>query len=225
MASMPDESIERKILRQDLFYRIGVVQLRLPPLRERMSDILPLTLHFVNTHSANLGIEPPLLAPEVMAAFFSYDFPGNVRELEHIIEASLNILNGASCITIEHIKKTYSGLSKQIKNMQHTTINDISEIHFNNIPQTIRGSNFNVVPKFIDKLDNQNTGQTNVDHTYSIFEKRKGLEIEDMQYALTKAGGRITTAAKLLGLSSQFLHYKLKKYGIDPKRFIPKRLI
>ena len=75
--------------RQDLFYRINVLQLALPPLRERGKDILHLAEHLLNTQVERLGKTPMRLSPRAIQAITTYQWPGNVRELEHAIERAV----------------------------------------------------------------------------------------------------------------------------------------
>jgi len=75
--------VERKQFREDLFYRLSGVDLRIPPLRERRDDILALTHHFLARHSAYGSLR---LSPEAADALAAYDWPGNVRELERVVE-------------------------------------------------------------------------------------------------------------------------------------------
>ncbi|HYO65356.1 MAG TPA: sigma-54-dependent Fis family transcriptional regulator, partial [Archangium sp.] len=74
--------------REDLYYRLQVVPVRVPPLRERREDIIALAHHFVNQLSPE-GREPPQLGPDALAALVAYTWPGNVRELRNVIERSL----------------------------------------------------------------------------------------------------------------------------------------
>jgi DNA-binding NtrC family response regulator len=71
--------------RQDLFYRLSVVPLSLPPLRERREDIPLLARHFLEKYAAQEGVEVPDLSSRLMREFLEYDWPGNVRELENVI--------------------------------------------------------------------------------------------------------------------------------------------
>lgn len=75
--------------REDLFYRLKVVSLHLPPLRERMEDVAPLAEHFLQKHGPRLGREGIRLTPEAMESLLSHDWPGNVRELENRIQQAL----------------------------------------------------------------------------------------------------------------------------------------
>ncbi len=72
--------------RADLFYRLNVVPIRVPPLRERKDDIVPLVGHFLKKSALRHGKRAAGAAPEAMSAFISYDWPGNIRELENTIE-------------------------------------------------------------------------------------------------------------------------------------------
>lgn len=75
--------------RDDLYYRLAVVSIRLPPLRERANDIPLLVHHFLAKHSARMGRPVPSVAREVYSAFNLYNWPGNIRELENVIERAL----------------------------------------------------------------------------------------------------------------------------------------
>ncbi len=80
--------------RGDLFYRLNVFTIDLPPLRERMEDVPLLIEHFVAKHAAKLGIRPPRLTPAAMKCLMAYSWPGNVRELENCIERGLVLSEG-----------------------------------------------------------------------------------------------------------------------------------
>ncbi len=75
--------------REDLYYRLNVIQLELPPLRERMEDLPLLVHHFVEKYADELGKPVRGLEPEAMDLLAHYEFPGNVRELENVIERSV----------------------------------------------------------------------------------------------------------------------------------------
>jgi DNA-binding NtrC family response regulator len=75
--------------RADLFYRLNVITMNLPPLRERPGDVLPLTRHFVSVYSRRLNVNPPTLAPEAARTLQQHPWPGNVRELENVVHAAV----------------------------------------------------------------------------------------------------------------------------------------
>src|SRR4051812_22056340 len=89
--------------REDLFYRLNVVPVRLPPLRERREDIPELVSHFLARYAAERRTAPPRISEEAMAALQAHDWPGNVRQLRNIIERTLILAPGdrASCIEVD----------------------------------------------------------------------------------------------------------------------------
>jgi two-component system response regulator AtoC len=88
------EEVRAGRFRDDLFYRINVVRLHLPPLRARTEDIPVLADHFLRAHAARFGIEDPLLPREVLPTLAKYPWPGNVRELENVMERALVLSGG-----------------------------------------------------------------------------------------------------------------------------------
>lgn len=77
------------VFRADLYYRISVAIVRIPPLRERLGDIAPLTSHFANKLASHHGIPAPNIDSSVLLRFMTYDWPGNVRELMNAVERIL----------------------------------------------------------------------------------------------------------------------------------------
>ncbi|MFS0646462.1 sigma-54 interaction domain-containing protein [Siminovitchia sp. 179-K 8D1 HS] len=94
--------VEEKTLRADLYYRLNVIQLQIPPLRERKEDIPLLVDHFIQKYNSLFGKRVTSVSDKVLKWFTAYPWPGNVRELEHAIESSMNMMDG-DIITWEHI--------------------------------------------------------------------------------------------------------------------------
>lgn len=89
------EAVRGRQFREDLYYRLAVVPVELPPLRERRVDILPLAQHFIRKYNAENNRQvSETLSPEVLALLEAHPFPGNVRELENIIERAIVIAPG-----------------------------------------------------------------------------------------------------------------------------------
>lgn len=88
----PLEAIEKGLLRKDLYYRLGVINITIPALRDRKSDILPLSKAFITENNRKLLKNVRTLAPETLTLFQLYDWPGNVRELQHALEYAMNII-------------------------------------------------------------------------------------------------------------------------------------
>ncbi|MCI0655286.1 MAG: sigma-54 dependent transcriptional regulator [Methylococcaceae bacterium] len=83
------ELVDQGVFRQDLYYRINVIELSVPPLRERIGDIATLSEHILNKLSGQTGLPVTELSPDALSALQAYNFPGNVRELENILERSM----------------------------------------------------------------------------------------------------------------------------------------
>ncbi|HLV89402.1 MAG TPA: sigma 54-interacting transcriptional regulator [Candidatus Sulfotelmatobacter sp.] len=83
------EAVKKKEFRQDLYYRLAVVKLTMPPLRERKEDVPMLTRHFVQKYAKRCKVKPKPVSREAMSALLNYEWPGNVRELENAIERAL----------------------------------------------------------------------------------------------------------------------------------------
>jgi two-component system nitrogen regulation response regulator NtrX len=97
------EEIVAGRFREDLFYRLNVVPVRLPPLRERREDIPELVSHFLARYAAERRIAAPRISEEAMAALQAHDWPGNVRQLRNIIERTLILAPGdrVACIEVD----------------------------------------------------------------------------------------------------------------------------
>ncbi len=89
-----EAEVERGAFRRDLYYRLNVIQLPLPPLRTRRDDIPLLVEHFLKKHAASMNRALFGINPDAMAVLCDYDFPGNVRELENLIERAVTLETG-----------------------------------------------------------------------------------------------------------------------------------
>ncbi|MBI2401714.1 MAG: sigma-54-dependent Fis family transcriptional regulator [Gemmatimonadetes bacterium] len=89
-----EKLVEERAFREDLYYRINVFTIQLPPLRERAGDILPLARHFVQKYARAMAKPPMEFSPEAEAVMLAYRWPGNVRELENAVERAMVIGKG-----------------------------------------------------------------------------------------------------------------------------------
>ena len=89
-----DEEVRRGTFREDLFFRLNVIRIHLPPLRERREDIPALTRHFVKKVSREEGHAEPIVLTEALEELGNYDFPGNVRELLNLVERAVALSSG-----------------------------------------------------------------------------------------------------------------------------------
>jgi transcriptional regulator with GAF, ATPase, and Fis domain len=99
-----EDDVEQRTFRADLFYRLNAFTVSLPPLRERQSDIVPLAEYFLARYANRNQIAATGLAPDAIVELQSYSFPGNVRELEHLIERAA-VKAGGRAITSDQIQE------------------------------------------------------------------------------------------------------------------------
>ncbi len=163
--------VENGQFREDLYYRLHIIPLTLPPLRERGGDVPLLAEYFVKKLAARTRSTVEKVSDDAMSALSSYTFPGNVRELENIIEQSLVFAEGDTL---------------QIDDLPHSVTN-------------IRRDNIVTLPEDDKPLP-------------EILEE---LERQLILRAFRKAGGTKTETARILGIKTSALYYKLEKYGID----------
>jgi arginine utilization regulatory protein len=206
----PHVAIAESALRPDLFYRLGVVFIPIPPLRERKEDIVLLARHFLAKHSRALNREVDDISAEVLDLFQAYDWPGNVRELEHVIEGSINLVVSSRTIERRHLQSHLTAW------------------------QRLRGQG-----EGLDVAAGQSpiglAGQTGSDAGPPAAEpaphrhapgRGKGLlavqadhEKRMVEAALTHHRGNVSRAAGSIGISRQLLTYKMKKYGLDRRHY------
>jgi len=97
-----EEEVRKGLFRKDLFYRIHIIPIYLPPLRDRKEDIQPLAEHFVKKFNKQMKMDIKGLTPDAINKFHLYDWPGNVRELENMIEYAMN-MTSVNYLTGDHI--------------------------------------------------------------------------------------------------------------------------
>lgn len=192
----PHTAIADKSLRSDLFYRLAVVFIRIPPLRERREDLPLLISSFLEKMTAIFNKEAAGISREVRSLFTQYPWPGNVRELEHVIEGSLNLIEDHMPIRLNHLPAHMDMFFKKAPGTAPTS----PGIEEDQIGEPSGSYPFLPVP--------------------SLAEKNRANEIRMIKDALTRTRGKPSAAAKILGLSPQLLNYKLKKYRINRQLFV-----
>ncbi|RST59766.1 AAA family ATPase [Siminovitchia terrae] len=111
-----EDMVKKKLFREDLYYRLNVVPIQIPPLSERKEDLQVLITQFLNTFGDKYEMQK-VFTPEVMNAFYQYDWPGNVRELENMIER-LFITSEEEVITLNDLPESISNLSNNKNNQE-----------------------------------------------------------------------------------------------------------
>ena len=205
----PHRDIEKNLLRPDLFYRLGVVFIRIPPLRERRDDISLLVEHFLMKLSSSHGLHLKGIGSRVLQAFHEYSWPGNVRELEHVIEGAMNILGEAEKIRLKHLP-TYLRAESHPPVFSEPT------------PHTPLQPAAGVPSETADDVPKPREPQASAGYGggHSLMETCGNVEKELLQRALADSHGNVTNAARQLGISRQLLHYKIRKFRLNRKAFL-----
>ena len=140
-----EEKIKDGSFREDLFYRLNIVSLNIPPLRDRREDIIPLIEHFVQKYSGENNKEKLSLSKEAVDLLIKYNFPGNVRELENIIERAV-VLCRSKVITVNDLPNIVTGFKaeKEIAVNENTSlIEQVEELEKKLIYDALSKSNGN----------------------------------------------------------------------------------
>ena len=189
-----ESAIQNGTFREDLYYRLKVVTIWLPPLKERKGDINLLTQYFISRFAADLEIENPGITAEAKATLNNYPWPGNVRELANAIHKAV-IFNRGAPITQDDIRLAI---------VEKVMGNEISE---NQDDDTLR--------RIIRRDLATKSGQADLFDVY--MDKIAGILISE---TLNLADGNRSKAAKLLGLSRPTLHSKIEKYNLKFETFV-----
>ncbi len=179
-----EKEISAGRFREDLFYRLAVVPLRVPPLRERKGDVPLLVNHFLKKYSQRLGKKIQEISSYALKVLMDYDFPGNVRELENIIERGV-ALESSNIILPESL--TLYGRQEENQDFEQT-----GRDH----------------PMFLAAASEDELYDLGIEHVMSDLEKRL------IMHALQKTDNSKMRAAELLQISFRSLRYKIQKYGL-----------
>ncbi|ANM28641.1 hypothetical protein ABI59_01960 [Acidobacteria bacterium Mor1] len=182
----PKKAIEEGRLREDLYYRLNVFAIELPPLRDRPEDIPLLARHFAEQAAVHGGAPIPPFDQSAMDAMMMHSWPGNVRELKNAIERA-TLLSGGSAIMPEHLPPEVA-----MAGLEQRTIAAAQ-------PRANGNGNGAVDEQAI----RVSIGST-------IQDAEEGL----IRSTLAHTGGNKTRAAKILGISVKTMHNKIKKYGL-----------
>jgi arginine utilization regulatory protein len=183
----PQEALEKKILRPDLFYRLNSISLCVPPLRERKSDIPLLVKHFIEEFNRELRKNIKGISGEVERVLMSLSWPGNVRELKGVIEYAANFCEGE--IIQLHDLPDYILKNAFIAGEKEITVKNTVEMKEKSIEDTIE--EVGDLRAFLSRIE------------YELISK-----------ALKRTNGNVSRAAEILGIPRQTLQYKIKTLKI-----------
>jgi transcriptional regulator with PAS, ATPase and Fis domain len=185
--------------RQDLFYRLSVITLTIPPLRKRREDIPAMIHHFISYYKNRIGKEINRIAPTAVDALCRYNWPGNVRELMNVIERAMLI------------SKT-----------DEITLNDLPSIFFHTNHPLIEEivSNRADIPGNLAELEANWEGKVLNEVKEEVMEQVERLYLT---LILKKTRGKVGEAARLAGIHPRGLYNKMQKYGLSKESFKAKR--
>jgi two-component system nitrogen regulation response regulator GlnG len=175
--------------REDLFYRLNVVTVNLPPLRERRRDIPLLVEHFLSKYATDLGERG--VAPEALDRLVGHDWPGNVRELENVVQRAM-VMATTGVILPEHLP--IGPVSAAASVAVDTTLEEIIE------------------RKLLECVRGLHTSANLYDLVVGLVEKPL------LRAVLRETGGNQVRAAQILGINRNTLRKKLTEHGIDPDK-------
>jgi DNA-binding NtrC family response regulator len=179
--------VQQGRFRSDLYFRLAVILLHLPPLRERGEDILILAEEFLRRFSTKYGKDVRRLDPRAREVLLGYPWPGNVRELSHVIERAV-LWSRDATLNIEHLSLA-SPLRAEPDGREPAPEPDRSARAPDGAQSTAE-----LPPQGVD-----------------LTQWERSL----IEQAMREAGGNQTKAAQRLGISRDTLRYRLKKFGIQ----------
>lgn len=188
-----EQLIRQGKFREDLFYRLNVFPIHLPPLRERPEDIPELVQHFLTVYSQRAGKTIQGVDDDALLALKSYPWPGNVRQLENVIERAVVVVEGTT-ITLRELPAELLAVAEELNKAQRERFLENTEAWLD-----------------ADPAATLQTLRTSRDIEQAQLEQR---EREMISRALAAAGGNKSEAARALGMARSTLLGRLKKLGL-----------
>jgi two-component system response regulator PilR (NtrC family) len=185
--------------RQDLYYRLNVIELRIPSLREHLDDVPELALASLQRLATEYGGEQPVISNEAMDTLQSYDFPGNVRELENVLERAFTLCENAE------IRADDLQLQNQSAPISPPAGEEVDEAT-NRVPST---------PPIDLASDTTKQDQLHLPDGVNLEDYISDVERKLITQALDATRWNKTAAAKALGITFRALRYKLKKLEME----------
>lgn len=211
----PLEEVEQGRFREDLYYRVHVVPIDMPPLSERGSDIVTLATHFLNTYAKQDKKKFKSLSKEVQTLFKAYAWPGNVRQLQNIIR-NIVVLNNEEQVSLSHLP---SQLTAKKRGQTDTTSANFGRDSVNHVQQVTPSSdleNIETRPSYIDepivRTHSNNTPYFNDDGSIRPMWE---VEREAIQNAINFCDGNVLNAAVMLELSPSTVYRKKQAWEAD----------
>jgi Nif-specific regulatory protein len=186
-----EKMIEDGEFREDLYYRLNVFPINLPPLRDRLDDLPVLTQHFVAKFARQAGRAPAGVAIDALAKLREYNWPGNVRELENIVERAMILAKGGELLAT------------------HLDFGRRAATHSSGPVPLVPASGAHATPSAgLAAVPSGDEGK-------SLAERLLDSERKEIIAAVDKSRGNIASAARTLGINRSTLYYRLRKHGLE----------
>jgi two-component system response regulator PilR (NtrC family) len=197
-----EDMVAKGEFREDLFYRLNVINIQTPPLRERKEDIPLLVEHFLRKYALGMGKTVKSISQAAMDILKNYEYPGNIRELQNIMERAV-ALEGRTEISVDSLPPTVK------RAMTHTSskaqdANAVTEVPGAVARSNVASGSVSGAPALEDSPFEQ--GCIDLEAKVADFERHY------IEKALEKTGGVKKDAAKLLGLTFRSFRYRIAKY-------------
>jgi two-component system, NtrC family, response regulator AtoC len=186
-----ERAVRESHFRQDLYYRLAIISIFLPPLRERKEDILPLVDFFISRYNRKFRKNVTGISDETRKLMLKYDWPGNVRELKNAVERAM-ILEEDNLLNPDYLPFAVA--------KQHSALTAF---------ESTSGQNLSSIGKLLP--DGRSLPKLDIPEGGTSLEE---VERELVSIAMSQANGNQTHAARLLDISRDALRYKLKKFGL-----------
>jgi transcriptional regulator with GAF, ATPase, and Fis domain len=204
--------------REDLYYRLNVIPLTAPPLRDRREDVFELAVYFLDVHAARSGKVLTHIDPEAVEALMAYDWPGNIRELENVIERAVVLADGPS-LTVDDlppevrqpIRRRYRPRARLVSAAGPSPGSAGTGATTPSERATARDASPTGSVENLASAESAAAGTTPSDEWNSEF---FAYERQRLTEALEEAGGNKSIAARLLGMPRSTFFSKLKKHGL-----------
>jgi transcriptional regulator with PAS, ATPase and Fis domain len=133
-------AVARRAFRDDLFYRLNVVHIHVPPLRERQKDLDALARQFANTYATKHGTRSKRISAEALRYLKNYDFPGNVRELANIIERATIVANGSSIDVVDLPEGLRVAADRRSRENRRPTLSEVEADYIREVLTSTNGN-------------------------------------------------------------------------------------
>jgi two-component system response regulator AtoC len=200
-----EQGVRDGTFRQDLFYRLSIIPIFIPPLRHRKEDVLPLVEFFIERYNVRFRKSLKGITQETRDLLVRYDWPGNVRELKNAVERAM-ILEEADYIRPTYLPIQITGQQPGYESTVPVTVPESAEV------SVTAGVVNNTVASWRPLASGRMVPLLELPKEGTSLEE---VERELVGLALKQTGGNQTHAAKLLDISRDALRYKMKKFGFD----------